>query len=367
MADDDSIMLRQSKGRLYKGQVLTAGVIKNQSVLQQMVHRDDAYKFLKNVQGSPAYFQGVQYEVLAMIRQLGITTFFLTLSAADMQWPDIIQSIARQYGVTHSDGEFAALSFEEKSKWLRQNPVTAARHFQYRLNVFFQSFLKSTAHPLGELANYAIRIEFQARGSPHAHTIPWIKNAPMLGIDLDEDIVAFIEKYIHCDIPEDEELAELVCKVQKHRHSATCRSHGHCRFHYPRPPSPLTIIARESNHPEETQQLAASLHIIRTIVDNKDTSFDVSLASLLKKADISEHSYVQALKICSKGNSIVMKRLPSECWINTYNPDVLRVWKGNMDIQFILDPYACVMYIASYMLKSEKGMSELLRQVSKEC
>ena len=29
-------------------------------------------------------------------------------------------------------------------------------------------------------------------------------------------------------------------------------------------------------------------------------------------------------------------------------------------------PYACVMYIASYMLKSEKGMSELLRQVSRE-
>ena len=38
-----------------------------------------------------------------------------------------------------------------------------------------------------------------------------------------------------------------------------------------------------------------------------------------------------------------------------------------MDIQFILDPYTCVMYIASYMLKSEKGMSELLRQVSREC
>ena len=37
-----------------------------------------------------------------------------------------------------------------------------------------------------------------------------------------------------------------------------------------------------------------------------------------------------------------------------------------MDIQFILDLYACVMYIASYMLKSKKGMSELLRQVSTE-
>ena len=98
VADDASIMLRQSKGRLYRGQVLTAGVIHDQSVLLQMIQRDDAYKFLKNVRGSPAYFQRVQYEVLAMIRQLGNPTFFLTLSAADMQWPDVIQTIASRAG-----------------------------------------------------------------------------------------------------------------------------------------------------------------------------------------------------------------------------------------------------------------------------
>ena len=37
-----------------------------------------------------------------------------------------------------------------------------------------------------------------------------------------------------------------------------------------------------------------------------------------------------------------------------------------MDLQYILDPYACVMYIAAYMLKSERSMGELLKQVSKE-
>ena len=62
-----------------------------------------------------------------------------------------------------------------------------------------------------------------------------------------------------------------------------------------------------------------------------------------------------------------MQRKPSECWINTYNPNVIRVWRANMDLQYILDPYACVMYIASYMLKSERSMGELLKQVSKEC
>ena len=89
-----------------------------------------------------------------------------------MQWPDVIQTIARQYGTKLSDDDVKTMSFDENSKWLRQNPVTAARHFQYRLDTF-----------LGELVDYAIRIEFQARGSPHAHTILWIKDAPKLNVD----------------------------------------------------------------------------------------------------------------------------------------------------------------------------------------
>ena len=101
------------------------------------VRADKAYRFLKNVRGSPPYYQRTFYELLAMIRQLGTPTWFFSLSAADMKWPDIIQIIARQYGVSYSDENVAALSFDEKSNWLRRT-VTAARHFQYRLNSFSQ-------------------------------------------------------------------------------------------------------------------------------------------------------------------------------------------------------------------------------------
>ena len=52
--------------------------------------------------------------------------------------------------------------------------------------------------------------------------------------------------------------------------------------------------------------------------------------------------------------------------INSYNPDLLRIWKANMDIQYILDAYVCVMYVTSYMTKSEKATGELLKQVIKE-
>ena len=146
--NSENIVMRQSQGRRHRGAALTAGSVKNKEVLRQMIQKDDAYKFLKQVRGSPAYFQVVQYEVLAMIRQLGLPTWFLTLSAADLQWPDVIQSIARQYGTTFTDEDIQNMSFEDKSKWLAQNPVTAAKHFQYRLNTFFHKFLKSKAHSL---------------------------------------------------------------------------------------------------------------------------------------------------------------------------------------------------------------------------
>ena len=42
-----------------------------------------------------------------------------TLSAADLKWLDMIQTIAKQYGVDYTDDEVAALSFDEKSNWLK--------------------------------------------------------------------------------------------------------------------------------------------------------------------------------------------------------------------------------------------------------
>ena len=170
--DDGNIFaMRQKPCRQF-----TAAQTKDQTILGQYVRKDKAYSFMKNIRGSPPYYQRTFYDLLAMIRQLGTPTWFFTLSAADLKWPDMIQTIAKQYGVYYTDDDVASLSFDDKSNWLKRNPVTAARHFQYRLNSLFQGFLKSTAKVLGEIADYAIRIEFQ--GSPHAHYVIWVKDAP---------------------------------------------------------------------------------------------------------------------------------------------------------------------------------------------
>ena len=52
--------------------------------------------------------------------------------------------------------------------------------------------------------------------------------------------------------------------------------------------------------------------------------------------------------------------------INSYNIDCISVWKANMDLQFSAHPHACIMYVLSYIIKSEHGMSEVLKQVAKQ-
>ena len=59
----------------------------------------------------------------------------------------------------------------------------------------------------------------------------WLENAPVFGVDKDEEVIAFIDQIITCSKPK---LLELVNR-QTHRHSHTCRkqSKNVCRFNYP--------------------------------------------------------------------------------------------------------------------------------------
>ena len=213
--------ITQTRGRQQLSQNLKAGMLKNPQHIHNCFRIDRAYSFIKSIRGSPPYWQKMFYEVLAMIWTLGIPTWFLTLSADDMKWPEVIQV---QYGTIYTEDEVLQLSWTMKNMWLRSNPVTAARMFQYRLDTFVTTFLKSSSKPIGEVVEYVIRIEFQARGSPHAHTLIWIKDAPKLGYSDEEDVTAFIDKHVSCSLAEtDEALCTLVQSLQIHHHSQTCR------------------------------------------------------------------------------------------------------------------------------------------------
>ena len=45
---------------------------------------------------------------------------------------------------------------------------------------------------------------------------------------------------------------------------------------------------------------------------------------------------------------------------------LIHVWRANHDIQYVLDPYSCVVYICDYLMKNNKSTSKILENASKE-
>ena len=144
-----------------------------------------------------------------------------------------------------------------------------------------------------------------------------------------------------------------------------------CRFHYPQLPSQRTIITRPPEIPEHIPywlKLRASLlkdvreEIEKSNIDSQTTK---TLNDILQARGIREELYQEALAI-TNNPTVIIKRETTDLWTNNYNPDILRTWRGNIDIQYITDVYACIMYIVSYACKAENSMSDIIQQVAKE-
>lgn len=187
-----------------------------------------------------------------------------------------------------------------------EHPVTLSRQFMIRVNAFMR-FLKSNDQVLGgQLIDYWWRIEFQNRGSPHLHMLCWIQNSP--NFDTPEG-KSLINEIVSCSLHnDDDQLNELVKRVQIHSHSTTCfknRNDHNCRFNFPRPVSEETILLG----PDETLR--------------------------------------------NSGRFCILRRDPGEQYVNNYNPQLLKLWKGNMDIQPCGNVTAVSYYIAKYTSKHE--------------
>ena len=142
---DANMAIWLSRGCTLNGSLITAGTFCNPDAIKQLVRNQEAYKFLKNVRGSPSYWQSELYDVLAMLCIIGIPTFFLTLLAADLHWPEMIQAVAAQHGRKMSHEDVFQMSLCERSDYLWNNPVTGVCMFQHRVENFFSQYLLSSS------------------------------------------------------------------------------------------------------------------------------------------------------------------------------------------------------------------------------
>ena len=117
-------------------------------------------------------------------------------------------------------------------------------------------------------------------------------------------------------------------------------------------------------------RLQKVLEKVKTVLNNMDVRFEedklfsehlidrITIDDILVHAEIaddlvsSRKLYYEALGVSKKGKIIILKRKVQEMWVNNYNPEWIRAWDGNMDVQLCLDFFAIVTYITGLVINS---------------
>ncbi|KAJ8050229.1 hypothetical protein HOLleu_03347 [Holothuria leucospilota] len=73
-----------------KGQKLIASEILNKDIVSKLIQLDEGYHIFLSLRNSPPSFKKRKKNLMAMIRQLGFPTYFVSLSAAETRWTDLL-------------------------------------------------------------------------------------------------------------------------------------------------------------------------------------------------------------------------------------------------------------------------------------
>ena len=371
--------------KLY-GQSLTASHLRsNVQNLQNLIFQDQAYLFLRQIPGTPPYWQKFMYEVIAMVKQLGIPTWFMTLSCADLRWAELFQIIGRTQGLNLTDKEIEGLTYNERCSMLNSNPVVVAKHFQYRVETFFTEVLFSKPNPIGKIVYYALRIEFQMRGSPHLHALIWTSDCPKLTNETKEDYIKYIDNHVQAYLPDrqkDSELFALVQTYQKHNHLKSCRKYTNvlCRFNFGQFFTKRTVVAepvsekldeylRRDILTRRNEILSLVKEEINKVLNPNKPQYNSTTTEekLLSSLGVTEEQYYWALSISGDSDfDLHLKRPLDSCFINNYFVAGIKGFRANVDLQPVFNHYKCITYVCSYFTKDETECSQAIMNAAKE-
>lgn len=136
-----------------------------------------------------AYWYNKLKELITMVKQLGPPTLFFTLSAVDLQLPEL-------YALLDPDNILETLDPTERrrenARLLSENPMIASLFSQKRVHIFFKEYLKKEF----DVVDHWYRFEWQNRGSGHVHGFLWMRYVPNVSnIATDEQVRRLICQY----------------------------------------------------------------------------------------------------------------------------------------------------------------------------
>ena len=139
-------------------------------------------------------------------------------------------------------------------------------------------------------------------------------------------------------------------------------------FWFSKLPTTKTLISRPPI--DDNDEIIENAKSVLQTVQNTLTTVDIHYIStqhFLQDNNLDVVTCIDALKISKRGPNVILQKNPQVVFINACNHDILSLWGGDVDLQYVINEIAAVKYVCSYMTEGEKGMGETIKRVAKEC
>ena len=149
-----------------KGKQFKVKDILNDEERQMLVNLDEGFYIYPTLRNSPAYLDKRNKDAFAMIRQLGFPSLFISMSAAETKWPELLRALGKNVDKKiNSNEEIESMNWDTKCRLLNEDSATVVRYFDQRfLQVFYLVVIISHT-PISELTDHFMRYEFAEIGT----------------------------------------------------------------------------------------------------------------------------------------------------------------------------------------------------------
>lgn len=267
-----------------------------------------------------------------MVNQLGPLTIFFTLSAADLQWPELYKLLDTENRLGSLDPNRRR---RERAKLLNDNPLVVSWFLQKRVDLFLKLFLKKEF----KVVDHWYRFEWQSRGSGHVHGFLWLEDRP------DPSRIAT-----------DEEVRRMICDYFD---SIICTWN----------PDPSFRVVIQDNHPcaqeisedsnleDDDDDYAALVNYVMRhtkcgsyclrkskVARRDECRFRFPIELLDESKLVEEPAYSNMFRFLGRRN---------DQWLNSHNRAVIQAWRANIDWSAVTTTESVTRYIAKYAAKAE--------------
>ncbi len=320
----------------------------------------------KNITGTNAYWNQARDDLRAIIHQKGPPTIFWTLSCADFHWPEFHQLLCPNSNISDS----------ERRENVINNPHLLDWFFTERTERFVRYWLKES---LGA-SWYWFRYEYALqRGSIHCHGVAKLSDDPNL-CELSKQA---LEGYLASEwlknnsrnISQQELLKkQCVIDVGQKAENIICdyvdsltSTNNPCNLDNSNWVKPKIHPSRKRfDDIKENEWCEDYADLVNTVQRHSRCSTAYCLREKGGKLSCRfdypkqccEKTHLEYEKIQLHGGTlnykvkVVSRR--NDTRVNSHQPVQLQGWRGNCDIQVIIDYHSCLEYISKYASKGEK-------------